>query len=117
MGTREGKRGPCEAIPEQLSTDMDNKKLWDVAERLQCLIVSHDRAVQQMYLLGKEISKLDDLGVYLLIQKFQLAQIYCKENPNMGYQKEVCSVIRSTDFQNENWFNYTENAITCNDIL
>lgn len=64
MGTREGKRGPCEAIPGQLSTDMDNQKLWDVAERLQRLIVSHDRAVQQMYLLGKEISKLDDLGVY-----------------------------------------------------
>lgn len=56
MGTREGKRGPCEAIPGQLSTDMDNKKLWDVAESLQRLIVSHDRAVQQMYLLGKEIS-------------------------------------------------------------
>lgn len=63
MGTREGKRGPCEAIPGQPSTDMDNQKLWDVAERLQRLIVSHDRAVQQMYLLGKEISKLDDLGV------------------------------------------------------
>lgn len=106
MGTREGKRGPCEAIPEQLSTDMDNKKLRDVAESLQRLIVSHDRAVQQMYLLGKEISKLDDFGVYLLIQKFQLAQMYCKENQNIGYQKEynvgVCSVVRSTDFQNKN---------------
>lgn len=67
MGTREGKGGPCEAIPGQLPTDMDNKKLWDVAERLQRLIVSHDRAVQQMYLLGKEISKIDDSGVYLFI--------------------------------------------------
>lgn len=67
MGTREGKGGPCEAIPKQLPTDMDNKKLWDVAERLQRLIVSHDRAVQQMYLLGKEISKIDDSGVYLFI--------------------------------------------------
>lgn len=106
MGTREGKRGPCEAIPGQLSTDMDNQKLWDVAERLQCLIVSHDRAVQQMYLLGKKISKLDNLRVYLLIQKFQLAEIYCKENQNIGYQKEynvgVYSVVRSTDFQNKN---------------
>lgn len=32
MGIREGKRGLCEVILEQLSIDMDNKKFWDVVE-------------------------------------------------------------------------------------
>ena len=52
MGSIE-ERKPLSSLPLCKASDMEDKKLWDVAEKLQRLIVSHDKAVQQMYLLGK----------------------------------------------------------------
>ncbi|XP_061164397.1 uncharacterized protein LOC133173429 [Saccostrea echinata] len=57
MGTRVGKGDPG-VIAHSKVSEMDNKELWSVAEKLHQQIMSHDRAVQQMYLLD---SKLHDL--------------------------------------------------------
>jgi hypothetical protein len=41
-------------VAEQRMGNMNRRnQLWDVAEKLHRMIVSHDKAVQQTYLLGE----------------------------------------------------------------
>ncbi|XP_062613997.1 uncharacterized protein LOC134275733 [Saccostrea cucullata] len=58
MGTRVGK-GDLGVIPYSKAREMDNKELWSVAEKLHQQILSHDRAVQQMYLLDSKLQALE----------------------------------------------------------
>lgn len=60
------------SLPLCKASDMEDKKLWDVAEKLQRLIVSHDKAVQQMYLLGK-ISTFSTVWQYFIMNPYTLA--------------------------------------------
>ena len=71
MGSIE-ERKPLSSLPLCKASDMEDKKLWDVAEKLQHLIVSHDKAVQQMYLLGK-IQTISTVWQYFIMNQYSLS--------------------------------------------
>lgn len=87
MGSIE-ERKPLSSLPLCKASDMEDKKLWDVAEKLQRLIVSHDKAVQQMYLLGK-ISTISTVWQYFIINQYTFTDSYKSEYINI----DVCFII------------------------